>query len=436
MNLVYVIGLFPKTSETFILEEILELGRQGEQVTVCSLRPPRKKGARHPGTEELMAATIYVPDRARGVAVMVAALAGQFLRHPLRSARATGWAVGWAMRGRSVAELARLGQAAVLAGRLARTGSRADHIHAHFAHGPASAALLLSVLTDTPFSFTGHAREIFERFRDPSLAAKARRAKFVVAISEHGQARITEAVAPADRHKVVLVRNGIDLHQFGLPPRGGRRPGRVVSVARAVPMKGLDTLLDACAVLRDRGVSFSCDIVGDGPLRSALANQVHRLGLTGHVRMLGSADRATVIATLHEAQVFALPSRPDPAGDMDGLPVSIVEAMATGLPVVSTPVTGIPEVVHNDRTGLLVPPDDPAALAGALEKILNDDLLRTRFSNAAVAVAAGYNRPRWIRVLRELFRDGPEVPPPGPGTVTAQRSGDAPAMEALAEERA
>jgi len=396
---VYVLAVFPTVSQTFVSGEIGELVRRGVDVRVFSLRPVTEDAPLHPGVDELVARTTYLTTGARALPVFAIATVAMLVRRPVRTARALAWALRHCLRRRSVSDLARFAQAACVARRLpADTG----HIHTHFAHGPATAAMLVSKLTGVPYSFTAHARDIFE-YGDPSaLRDKVAAAASVVAVSEHGRAHLRDVVGQGLGQRVALIRNGIDLQQFS--PNGGPLPGpaRILAVSRMVEKKGLDTLIAATAELCAQRRDVVCEIVGDGPLRADLEAQAERLGITDRVRLLGSLGADGVGAAYHRATIMALPCRRDSNGDQDGLPVSLVEAMATGVPVVSTPVSGIPELIEDGVSGLLVPPDDPHALTAALARILDDDGLRAALGAAGRQVAETYDRTYWVGRLMEL----------------------------------
>jgi glycosyltransferase involved in cell wall biosynthesis len=404
VNLVYVVKRFPKFSETFVLHEIQELRAQGDRVTVCSLQRPHPGEPRHEGAEELVATTLYLPQGGRRFSRLLLASLAALAARPARAWPALGWSLLWGARERRLDQLKRFGEAAYLRTRIP---SDAEHIHAHFAHGPASVALLLSRLTGRPFSFTGHAKDIFQIVRPQLLRAKAHEARLVVTVSEYTREHVARTLNAEERAKVVVVRNGIDRGRFH--PRGREPDGAplILSVSRLVRKKGLDTLLKACAALAERGIPFHCELVGEGPLRAKLEEQARVLRVADRVAFVGSRDDRAVRATYRQAAVFVLPCRRTPKGDQDGLPVSLVEAMAVGVPVVTTPVSGIPELVRDGESGLLVSPDDPAELAACLETLLSQPELRARLVAGAREAAKEYDLSASVSRLRALFRHGP-----------------------------
>jgi glycosyltransferase involved in cell wall biosynthesis len=406
VTLVYVLKRFPKFSETFVLQELRELQRQGEDVHVFALLPPHAHEPRHEGVAEVLARTRYLPvGRARWPLLAAAALAA-LVRAPRRAWPALWWCVGWSVRERRISHLRRFAEAAWISSRFP---AGAGHIHAHFAHGPATVALLLARLTGRSFSFTGHARDIFTLVGPMLLRAKAREARFVVAVSEYTRAHVAAQLDPADRGKVVVVRNGVDRDRLAA---GGREPDGVpllLAVSRLVEKKGIDTLVDACGLLAARGVDFRCEVIGEGALRRALEDRQRGVGVDGRVALVGSRDSAAVREAYRRATLFVLPCRRDRTGDQDGLPVSIVEALAAGVPVVTTPVSGIPEAVRDGVSGVLVAPDDAAALADAVAALLADPARCAALADGGRAAAVAYDLEDCVARLRRLFGGGPRA---------------------------
>jgi glycosyltransferase involved in cell wall biosynthesis len=212
----------------------------------------------------------------------------------------------------------------------------------------------------------------------------------------------------------------IDLFRFTEPPPLDG-PIRLLCVARFQEKKGIDTLVDACATLRARGVPFALRVLGDGPMRPALEARVARLGLAGPVALEGPLPQEDVARALAACHAFVMPCRQDRTGDMDGIPTVFMEALATGRPVVSCPVSGIPELVRDGETGLLVPPNDPAALADAVTRLAADAPLRVRLGRQGRALVERQHDERTnARRLLALFRG--ETPAPVSTDVAAAAS--------------
>jgi colanic acid/amylovoran biosynthesis glycosyltransferase len=393
----YVLRKFPVLSETFILSEMLALEARGVPLHVFSLMRPNDPRF-HEDLPRLKARVTYVP----GIED-----AAKLLRHQARLARRDGTRYARALlyalgRGHPTL-LWRFLQAGYVANEARRL--RLTHLHAQFATRPTTVALLASRLTGIPFSFTTHAMDIFtQRVDRGALARKIREARFVVAVSEFNKAYV-EQVAGTRGGTVVRVYNGIDLERFapdGVPPA---RPFRLLCVARLVEKKGLPVLIEACRLLAGRGVEFRCDIVGKGLLRPALEATIRRHRLGSRVRLLGPLTQQEVRARYHGSHLYVLPCVEGRDGNRDGLPVSIVEALACGLPVVTTPMTGIPEVVRHGENGLLVPVGDAAALADAVATLIGDPALFARFAAAArPSVEETFDRRRTIAQLHGLMQ--------------------------------
>jgi glycosyltransferase involved in cell wall biosynthesis len=424
MRIVYIVRRFPKLSETFVLNEVREVLRQGDEVTVVSLAEPHADEPRHPGAEAVLPRTVYGPRGEARVRRLALAGARALLRRPRRAWPALAWAARAALRERTTGHLKQFGEAAWL---LSRLPADVDHVHAHFAHAPATAALLLARLLGRPFSFTAHANDIYTLTTPQLLRAKIAEARFVATVSDATHADVAQAAPADDRAKVVVVRNGIDRRRFAPRAEEPRGAPVVLCVSRLVEKKGVDTLIEACARLAARGVDLRLEVMGDGPLRGALEERARALGVAGRVALLGNVDQAAVLAGYRRASVLALACRHAESGDRDGLPVALVEAMAAGLPVVSTPISGIPEVVRDGESGLLVAPDDADALAGAIGRVLADADFRARLARGARAATDAYDERATVAGLRRLFRGGPaaeaaplRLPLPRGGRVPAE----------------
>jgi glycosyltransferase involved in cell wall biosynthesis len=391
----YVLKMYPRFSETFILTEILELERRGWDLEILSLRLP-VDGRFHPDLARVQAPVHYLQA---GSVVKV-----EHLWTALRSFLDACGPVG----STHLEMLSRLSpREAAQALDVARIARRdgLTHLHAHFGSTATSVARLAAALAGITYSFTAHAKDIFhEEVQEADLAQKLADASHVVTVSEYNVQFLREHYgAAADR--VVMIHNGLDLERFAARTlRPVREVPRVVSVGRLVEKKGMDTLLDAVALLRDRGTALRVQIAGAGPLRDQLADQVERLDLGGTVDLLGPLPQDRVRELVADADVFAAPCRVGVDGNRDGLPTVLLEAMALGTPCVSTPVTGIPEVVRDQETGLLVPEDDPSALAAALGSLIADADLRARLAAAARALIVDeFDARRQSALVGELF---------------------------------
>ena len=362
---------FPRLSETFILNEVLELRRQGLPIRIVAIMDPREP-VTHRSAEALIPEVIYLRDGhlSRDVwAVMKVAR-----RRPRGTLRALAWGAGR----RSRAAWRRVFEGLLLVGAL---GDEPVHLHAHFASTPTLIAFLANMVAGQPYSVTMHAKDLYttppERLRERCAPATA-----LLTCTGANAAYYAEHVDAAAR--VFVFRHGVDLHRFA-NPRRDPVPGRILTVGRLVPKKGHLDLVQALKLLAEAGLSFTWEIIGEGPLKAELQSAIARAGLTGRVDFRGSLPQDAVIDAYASAEVFALAPRVMPDGDRDGIPNVLIEAMAAGVALVATCVSGVPEVVHDEETGLLAPPGDAPALAARLRRLLTDPDLRDRLGSAGRA---------------------------------------------------
>ena len=402
----YILRKFPVLSETFILNEILNLEARGIRVHIFSLERPNDPRF-HEDLPKLKANIQYLP-RPEKIQTLWS--------HQVRSAKRFGKsyyrALWYALRRVSPALLWRVFQGAYVANHARRL--KVTHLHSHFANRPTSVAFFAAMIMNIPYSFTAHAADIFRtRMDQNALAQKIRFAKFVVTVSEFNKKFLSELAAGCPE-KIIRIYNGIDLQRF--VPNGilAQKPFTILCVSRLVEKKGIAVLIEACKMLRDRKVEFQCWLVGGGELEGQLRAQIKASGLESCVKLLGPHSQFEVLTRYHGAHLYALPCVVSSDGNRDGLPVSIVEALACGLPVVSTPMTGIPEVIRNGENGLLVPVGDADALSKAVESVIRDPGLHTRLkSQARSSVESLFDQEKTSNTLVRLF--AAEETPAKPG---------------------
>ena len=392
----YVLKMYPRFSETFVLNELLELERQGVYLHVFSLKRPND-GIAHADVRQVRARVTYVPE---SLPALVWAQRALLRRRPLRLLRILLRAV----RKRRFESAKHVLQAGALAPTVLEDGF--DHVHAHFASAATSVALHASRLTDVPYSLTAHAKDIFlDSVRPSDLARKLGSARFAVTVSDFN-AQYLRPLANGTR--IVRIYNGLDLERFTRNGAPRDRPPLVLGLGRLIEKKGFADLVRACAILAADATDFRCAIIGKGPLADELQELVDRLGVADRVSLLGPLPREGLLRLYPRASVFAAPCVVGADGNRDGLPTVLIEAMALGVPVVATPVTGIPELVEHEVTGLLVPERDPAALAAAIRRLLTDDQLVQRLTAAARArVEDRFDLERNVAELRRLFEESP-----------------------------
>ena len=373
MNVLYVLKRYPRLSETFVVREIAELEARGLTIGIDALLPP-EPGPVHPDVAMVAARVRYLPRRPRmrreGV---LAAHAAAAARRPVAWARE-------ALRARRGGTWRRFLQAGLVAQRARQEG--AQGIHAHFATAAAEVAGHASALAGVPFTVTAHAKDIFTEANAAQLGRRVGRARAVVTVSDHNRAHLASVLPRAD---VRVVRNGVALR----PPTGPVAGGPILCVARLVEKKGLDLLMDAVAILAASRPEVRLELIGGGPLHGPLFRRAEALGIGDVVTFRGPLAPDEVEEAYRRCSMVALACRIGADGDRDGMPTVIVEALAHGLPVVTTDVVGIGELVRHRRTGLLVPPEDPTGLAGAMAELLDDLPLARALGEAGRAAVAG-----------------------------------------------
>jgi glycosyltransferase involved in cell wall biosynthesis len=336
---------------------VVELGQQNCMPRMFSIRHPEGESTGN-WDPQLVRQVHYLPDEKELLCAVDADL--QRRRIPNNAAKAiTNW-------GRQT-DFLRLYQAAYIGARL-----EADmHLHAHFAGMAARTAYWLKEFFNVPFSFTAHANDIFApRSFAIGLDQLVDAASAVITETDYAANFLRERF-PRSASRIERVYNGIDVTNFARAYFNTPLP-LILSVGRLIEKKGFADLIEACRLLRESGCEFRCDIIGDGPLRSNLQAEIVRAGLESRVTLVGSQSQERIHERLAAAHLFVLPCVKDAAGGSDNLPTVIAEAMAAGLPVVSTSIAGIPEMVEHNVTGELVAPNDPRALALAIERVITD----------------------------------------------------------------
>jgi len=434
----YVLATFPTVTETFIVGEIAELRRRGLSLPIFALTRPRQ-GVDQPEAQRLAGDATYAQPL--WSPALLRANLSWLARRP-RSYLGTLLGLVWAARRNPV----HLGKtvyvylkAVEFADRMVRLG--VGHVHAHWATYPTTAALAISGLTGIPFSFTAHAWDV-DLIRT-LLPEKVRAARFVVTCTAESQARLQLFLPAGAKRKVHLNYHGVMADELAAIPRQSPGHPSVITACGALfYRKGFGDLVRACGILKRAGHAFRCVIVGDGPERARLEALIRAEGLSEEVTLVGSLPQPEVFAQYARSDIFALPCRPvtlqvfdREAGLLkgleawfeggeramkDGIPNVLAEAMVMGLPVVSTDLSGIPELVENGRNGMLVPPGDVDKLAGALAELLGDASLRKRLGEqAALDARARFDRPTNTGVLAQILLTHAAAGPRAPETVRA-----------------
>ncbi len=387
----YLFERFPSFTQTFCYREIAELRRQGFAPAIFSVRRPQ--GEPPQDWDPAIVATVeYLPEEEGLVREVERALRKGKL--PETAAREIA---AWGRQ----SDFLRLYQAAWLGPRLQALGVR--HLHAHFAGLAARTAYWIERFFGIGFSFTAHANDVFApKPFVVSLGKMMAAARAVVAVSDFGREFLRDKF-PEAAPKVVRIYNGIDLALFP-PATGSTNPPLLLSIGRLIEKKGFHHLIAAGRLLQEQGIEFRMEIIGEGPLAETLAGQIAQSGLTNQIVLAGPQPQREVSARLAQSTLFALPCIAEAGGGMDNLPTVVMEAMAAALPVVATPLAGVPEMVREGVTGLLVPEGDPAALAAALRRLLQDRPFARSLGEAGRAQAAErFAIAQSARDLRALF---------------------------------
>ena len=396
----FVLKGYPRLSETFITQEILALEARGLRLHVVSLRHPTEESV-HPVHARVRAPVTYLPEYLHQEPTRVFRAWRQVRRRP-RYGRALRLWLRDLVRDPTRNRVRRFGQAIVMAHELPL---EVVHLHAHFLHTPASVARYAAHLTGRRWTGSAHAKDIWTTPRWEKRE-KLRDADWVVTCTEVNRAELA-ALAPAPG-RVELVRHGLDLAEFPPPPAspspsqppspsrpppapppadGAPRVLTILSVGRAVEKKGYPDLIAALARLPDT-LAWRFVHVGGGPRIAALRRLAERAGIAHRTEWAGALARPDLLTRLRAADLFVLASRVARDGDRDGLPNVLLEAQSQGLPCVATWVSAIPELIEDGVNGVLVPPEDPDALAAGIERLLRDPGLRRRLG------AAGERRVR------------------------------------------
>lgn len=395
----FVLKGYPRLSETFIAQEIRALEARGLDIRIVSLRRPTD-GKRHALHDEIRAPVLYLPE---------------YLWHePLRvwrgwraGRRLAGFGAAWRAflrdlrRDRTANRIRRFGQALVLARELPEGVGR---LHAHFLHTPASVARYAALLLGLPWSVSAHAKDIWT-IPDWEAREKLLAAEWAVTCTAAGKARL-DRLAPG---RTALVYHGLEARRF--PPFRGSRPGTgvILSVGRAVAKKGYDDLLAALALLPS-DLQWRFVHMGGGALAASLRRRAEALGLSHRIEWRGPQTQDAVLSAYRAADLFVLASTIASDGDRDGLPNVLMEAQSQGLACIATAVAGVPELIVDGVTGLLVPPSDPPRLAAAIESLLRDPARRAALGAAGEErVRARFDAERGFEALAARFGLAPAL---------------------------
>ncbi len=387
----YLFERFPSFGQTFCYREVEELDRQDITPPIFSIRNPKDEPSQDWDTR-IVKRVHYLPEEKELL---------DDVRRASKKGKVTSEIVvaldEWGRR----PDFLRLYQAVYVGLRLQQSGVR--HVHAHFAGMAARTAYWIHKFFPITFSFTAHANDIFApRDFEIGLDKLVGGARVIVTETDYAAQFLRERF-PEHSDRIHRIYNGLNLAEFGRT-NFSSTPPLIIAVGRLIAKKGFADLIRACGLLAASGKSFQCEIIGEGPLENELHAQIDQLNLQDRVALSGAKPQREVRQRLAAASVFVLPSVVDAEGGMDNLPTVIMEAMATGLPVISTDIGGIPEMLIQNETGFLVRPGDVAALAGAIERLLGDISLAREFGkNGRARASKLFSIEQSARELAELF---------------------------------
>jgi glycosyltransferase involved in cell wall biosynthesis len=382
----YLFERFPSFGQTFCYREVAELARQGIAPPIFAFRNPKDEPPQDWDTG-IVQRVEYLPEEKQLL---------EWVHRASKKGKLTAEIIGaldeWGRR----TDFLRLYQAVYVGLRLQEMGIR--HVHAHFAGMAARTAFWVQRFFPMTFSFTAHANDIFApRAFEIGLDKLVDAAHVIVTETDYAAQFLRERF-PERADRIHRIYNGLNLAGFGHADFSSSPP-LIVAVGRLIAKKGFANLIRACGLLAERGKSLHCEIIGEGPLENELRAQIEQLDLRNRVALSGAKPQREVRQRLTASNVFVLSSVVDSQGGMDNLPTVIMEAMATALPVISTEIGGIPEMVVQNETGVLVQPDDAVALAGAIEKVIDDRSLAQKLGRT------GYERARELFSIEKNVRD-------------------------------
>jgi glycosyltransferase involved in cell wall biosynthesis len=410
----YLLRSYPRLSQTFILNEILALEKIGVSIQIFALTNPNEKVVQMQ-VDQVQAPVHYLDEETQPRSLMNmltenAQVAWLHLKGYLHSlvyiAANRGIDDGYTASSRWECFLQAVHLIYLLSLNERRTGKKIDHLHAHFAHDPALIAYLVHCIAGFPFSFTAHARDLYQ-VPEKVLTDRIDQARAVVTCCRANLDYLNQ-IAPSQQSKFSLIYHGVNLKDFQPVPNLGAIPNPeyplILSVGRLVEKKGFQDLLQALLLVKTRGENFHCSIYGDGPLWEQLKGWIEEHGMTGQIRLMGDCTQQELISIYQNATLFILTPVQTEDGDRDGIPNVLVEAMAVGLPVITTAVAGIPELVDNDQNGLLYQSHDIDGISSGIIELLRNPDKRRQFGGAgSKKVREQFDVAQAAKRLKTLF---------------------------------
>jgi glycosyltransferase involved in cell wall biosynthesis len=397
---------YPRISETFISNEILLLERLGIQVRLFPMRHPRENFS-HASVKKIQARVDYLPTHLwSDLHVLLFHNILLAFKKPRVYGRVLALTVRRLLQKRKIATVKHLFQAGYMVNRFLSKSPEIKHIHSHFAHSPTSVTMFASMLSGLPFSFTAHAKDIYTS-NPQQIKEKIDLASFVVTCTRYNKEYLTN-ISKGSNTPIHCVYHGIDVQLFsetGGGEKAAKAPYSLLTVARMTEKKGLPTIYAALKILQDKGIAFNHTLVGDGDDRDDILNLIRQLGLEKSCHWAGTRTHEEVLQFFRDSDLFVLGCEIAKNGDRDGIPNVLVESLAMEVPAVSTTVSGVPEILENNTTGLTVPPSDPERMALAMRDLLTDEGLRAQIKEGGrQKVIQEFDNRIHIDVLAELYR--------------------------------
>lgn len=383
-EIMYIVSYFPSTSQTFVLREIKELKEQGIKVKILALRASDKE-IKHKDTQLFINDTKYIPDFGRKKSNLIKLVRGSikvFLKKPIKYITALTKAIGTG-RARVILDFLRAGWV-ISEGKI----GKGIHLHAHFAHNPTNIAYFIHLLNGNTFSFTSHAVDLY--VKPVLLKEKLMKSSFSATISNYNKDLLLNKYGSDAVKNLYIIRCGIERStvenaKSNKIKKDDETKVTILTIGRMVEKKGFDVLIRALSLLKKRGFDFECRIIGGGELESNLIHDVKINKLENNVLFLGAKSSDEVQKEFSTADMFVLPCKKAANGDMDGIPVVYMEAIANKVPVIATRLSGIPELIIDGETGLLAEPDDAESLVNKLEYLFKNPILRMTLPEKAIA---------------------------------------------------
>jgi glycosyltransferase involved in cell wall biosynthesis len=403
-TLAYILKGYPRISETFISNEILLLEKLNFKMHLFPMRQPRESFS-HASVKEIKAEVSYLPTELfENLPKLILPNVLLAVKHPIRYLKTVRLAVQGRPKNKR-ATLKHLLQAGYMSYYHLTGNSKIGHLHGHFAHSPTSVTRFAASFSELPYSFTAHAKDIYTSKRE-KLRQRIEEAEFVVTCTKHNQEYLEELRGNGTT-PIHCIYHGIDLSLFqnNIEQEDSQNSHRIFTVARLTTKKGLPTIYNALSLLKEKGISFTHTLIGDGDDRDAIKELIKRLNLENECQWLGTQTHEEVLNQFKRSDLFVLGCEIAPNGDRDGIPNVLVESLAMGVPALSTHISAIPEILINEETGLTVEPKDPEAMAQAMERLLTDKKLREHLiTSGKELVATKFDNKQLIGDLAAIFR--------------------------------